>query len=85
MDHTEPVTRTLPDGYLVTHHPPDEKHPGGKMVLQPGQSRLRARLLDAHPGHMMSQAAKAVRKQNLVDWRRERLRRGGVPPEKRPV
>ena len=80
---TEPVTRTLPDGYLVTHYPPDDKHPEGKMVLQPGQSRLRARLLEAHPGHRISHAAKQIRKQKLVDWRRERMRRRGVPAEKR--
>lgn len=72
-----PEIRTLADGYEVIHHE------DGKQLLRPGQSRLRQRLLDAHDGHKVSHAAKQIRKKNLVEWRRDRMRRRGVPPEKR--
>lgn len=48
MGNQRPSIRTLSDGYKVTHHPPDDKHPEGKMVLLPGQSRPRAKLVAAH-------------------------------------
>jgi hypothetical protein len=79
------VTKTLDDGYRVTHHPPTQEHPGGKMVLQPGQSRLRERLLAAHDDHHEAHTANHARKQDLVDRRRMRMKARGVPAEKRCV
>jgi hypothetical protein len=55
------------------------------MVLQPGQSRLRERLLAAHDDHHEAHTANHARKQDLVDQRRMRMKARGVPAEKRCV
>jgi hypothetical protein len=78
--------RTLPDGYQVHVHPPDARHPEGKQVFVPGQSRLRERLLAAHPDHEDSQARLQEQHRRKVTWRRARLAaEPAVPPSKRCV
>lgn len=84
MGDKRPSVRTLPDGYRVTHHPPDEAHPDGKMVLLRGQSRLRQRMREAHPEHRKAHKQLADRHTELVERKRASLAaHPAVPPSKR--
>ena len=84
MGDKRPSVRTLPDGYQVTHYPPDDKHPSGKMVLCAGQSRLRERLLAAHPAHREAHTKIKERHYKLVERKRASLvAHPSVPASKR--
>lgn len=79
-------TRTLADGYRVTHHPPDDKHPKGKQVLCPGQGRLRERLLAVHDDHRETCRQLRERHHELIARKRASLAANpAVPHSKRCV
>lgn len=84
MGDKRPSIRTLPDGYKIIHHPPSEAHPQGKMVLCPGQSRVRERLLAAHPAHREAHQKIKDRHYSLVERKRLSLAaHPAVPASKR--
>lgn len=83
MGEKRPSVRTLSDGYKVQHLPPSDEHPEGKMILLPGQSRLRQRLLDGHVEHHQAHQELRQRHEDRINQRREKMARNGVPPEKR--
>jgi hypothetical protein len=78
--------RTLPSGEKVTHYPPDDAHPEGKMVLLSApENNLRQRLADQLP----TNRAECDRiKQELFDRievKRTAQEEHGVPPEKSAI
>lgn len=85
MGATRVSTRTLPDGYRVFHHPPDDRHPEGKQVLCPGQSRAREKLLAIEEDNKAASAAKRHHHQRKVHRKRASMAaHPAVPPSKRP-
>jgi len=78
---TDPVEHTLPDGYKVHYHPDT-----ARTVLQPGQSRLRARLVAAHGDNLKAHQQLHERHRGLVKRRQESLAaHPAVPHSKRVV
>lgn len=82
MGSKRPSTRTLPSGEQVTHYPPDEEHPEGRMNLIRTGSPLREKLdarLESNQERLaeLEQAnADAVQaKKDIQDGK-------GMPPEK---
>ena len=75
--------KTLSDGTKVTHHPPDDQHPEGRMVLIP-EDKIAQRLLDKrksiHDGisdiHVAHYAKVQVKRDAEAAY-------PAVPPEKR--
>ena len=84
MGAKRPSIRTLPSGERVWHHPPDDAHPEGMMVLIRDHSPLKRRH-DARLHHHRArhEEIKAIHGQRLhakiADQRAK-----GVPPEKSP-
>lgn len=74
--------RTLPSGEKVHHHPPDDKHPEGKMVLiretSPLRDRLEAALEDNQRRHEDLQAKHTER----IEAKKAEQAAKGLPPEK---
>lgn len=78
--------RTLSSGEKAYHHPPDEDHPKGRVVLIPGQSGLTEELLarreddenglrDLHIDH----------RRRIQDKQQQEAAEPAVPPDKRFV
>jgi hypothetical protein len=75
--------RTLPDGTRAHHHPPDQLHPDGRLVLIQENSPMRAHLDSRHDHHKVEQERlHDVHRQQLAD-KKAALVRGGVPASKR--
>lgn len=76
--------RTLPDGSKVKHHPPDEQHPDGKLVLiretSPLRDRLEAQMEDNERRHRQLKDRQARRLQAKKDRQQNKGR--PVPGEK---
>jgi hypothetical protein len=77
--------RTLPSGERVQHHPPDDRHPDGMLVLIPEGSALREKLdaqreekrerhVAIHEGHQERVVTKVAAQQVK-----------GLPSEKSPI
>lgn len=78
--------RTLPDGTKVRHHPPDERHPDGKMVLvRQGPNGLQQHFREHEEEHRA--AIEEMRQQHLaaVNRLRDLHEKGGLPPSKRSI
>lgn len=82
MGEKRPSIRTLPSGERVTHHPADEVHPDGKMVLirdgSPLKDRLDANLAENKRRHEELKASHADR----VETKRADQQDKGLAPEK---
>jgi hypothetical protein len=76
----DPVEHTLSDGYKVHYHPDT-----GRVVLQPGQSRLRKRLTEAHGENLKAHQELAERHRELVKRRRESLAAHPIVPHSKRV
>lgn len=77
--------RTLDSGEVVTHYPPDDEHPEGKMELVEGDSVLRAAMVEAAPELQVQQDEIAMAQVAAIEDKRARQKRKGLPPEKSPV
>ena len=78
-------TRTLPDGTVVRHSPPDDEHPEGRLDLIRETSPLRDELVNR-------QRVNKARQEELRAIHAERIARKkaihaakGLPPEKSPL
>lgn len=78
-------TRTLPSGETCLHHPPDDQHPDGKLVLVRDCSPLRDKINDTRDEkksrHDDLNAVHEVRINNKL----ARHKAKGLPPEKSPI
>lgn len=75
--------KTLSDGTRVQHHPPDEKHPEGRMVLIP-EDKIAQRLLDRR--HHIGEGINDIHVAHYAKVQRKRdaeAAHPAVPPEKR--
>lgn len=77
--------RTLDSGEQVIHHPPDDQHPEGKMVLvrtgSPLRERLDAALEDNQTRHAEIHQAHADR----IEAKKVAQFDRGLPSEKSPI
>lgn len=73
--------RTLPDGSKAYHHPPDDAHPDGKLVLITESGADPA----GDPEEFAARRAELKQAyQDAIDTKRASERAKGVPPEKSP-
>ena len=86
MGKTRITRRTLPGGEHVLHHPPDDEHPEGKMVLcTPETNGLQQHFDCCRDDNQAKMDALRQAHQASVAALREAHDKGGVPGSKRCV
>lgn len=77
--------RTLDDGTMVRHSPPDDEHPEGRMDLVTETSPLREELLVRRDDNKARhEELKAIHEQRIAA-RKAAQREKGLPAEKSPI
>lgn len=75
--------RTLPSGEKVLHHPPDDAHPDGKMVLIPDSTAATQALEDLDEFNERHAELKQAHL-DRIETKRAAQRAKGLPAEKSP-
>jgi len=77
--------RTLDDGTVVRHSPPDDEHPEGRMDLVTETSPLREELVGRRDDNKARQEElRALHAKRIADKKAAQAARG-LPPEKSPL
>lgn len=77
--------RTLPSGERVTHSPPDDLHPEGRMDLIADVSPLRDRLNAAREDHQARHAELKVTHTEAIALKKADQQAKGLPEEKSAI
>lgn len=85
MGDKRPSIRTLPSGERCHHHPADDQHPEGKLVLIKDCSALRDKLNDMYGEHKERHAELKAAHTERIEIKRAHQRRKGLPAEKSPI
>lgn len=84
MGDTRATVRTLPSGERVTHHPPSDLHPEGKMVLIPAHAAKARHAVTRATNRARHAVLKAVHIQRIT-VKKGQLKANRWPSEKSPI